>query len=156
MQNKTNLRVNPLATKKCAIGENLRNALFAENYLKAAIIYRATVSTGEEEKTYIGATEQTFKKRFLKHKDSILKESLKSATSLSKYVWELKKKGSSFSIKWSIVKKCALYRCGTRRCDVCLSEKLSILLENKTNSIKKHFELIKKCRHNNKDKLSSV
>ena len=40
----------------------------AGNYLKAAIIYRATVSTDEEEKTYIGVTEQTFKKRFPKHK----------------------------------------------------------------------------------------
>ena len=43
-----------------------------------------------------------------------------------------------------------------KRFDVCLSEKLSILLENKANSINKHSELMQKCSHSNKYKLSNV
>ena len=124
--------------------------------LKSAIIYKATVSGEEEEKTYIGGTEQTFKKRFPKHKDSIEKEKYKSATSLSKYVWDLKNRGSNFSIKWDIVKESTPYQCGTRKCDICLSEKMFILLADPKHTINKHTELMQKCRHVNKYKLSNV
>ena len=56
------------------------------NCLQSAIIYKATVSSSEAEKFYIGATEQTFKMRYPKHKEAINKKNSKAATSLSTYI----------------------------------------------------------------------
>ena len=121
--------------------------------LQSAIIYKATVSSKDEEKFYIGATEQTFKKRYPKHKEAIAQKTSKSATTLSTYIWSLKDKGEDPSIKWEIIKKCQPYACGSRRCDVCLTEKLFILSADKARCINKNTELMQKCRHSNKFKL---
>ena len=40
----------------------------------SSMIYKASVAVGDEVKVYIGATEQTFKRRYPKHKDSLQKE----------------------------------------------------------------------------------
>ena len=126
------------------------------NCLKSAIIYKATVSSQTEVKYYIGATEQTFKKRYPKHKDAIEKKSSQSATSLSSYVWSLKDKGEVPTIKWEIVKQCRPYVCGSRRCDTCLSEKLCILSSDRSECINMNTELMQKCRHSNKFKLKNI
>jgi len=97
------------------------------NCLKSALIYKATVKSKAETKHYIGATEQTFKKRYPKHKDALEKRKSKSATSLSTYVWSLRDKGEDPSIQWEIMKQSIPYACGSRRCDICLTEKLCIL-----------------------------
>ena len=73
--------------------------------LESAIIYKATVTTNQDEKFYIGATEQSFKKRYPKHKDSLAKKKLSGATSLSKYVWEKKDAKIEYTIKYEIVKQ---------------------------------------------------
>ena len=124
--------------------------------LKSAIIYRATVSSQSDVKHYIGATEQTFKRRYPKHKDALLKKDSQESTSLSAYVWSLKDKKEDPSVKWEIIKQCTPYVCGSRRCDVCLSEKLFILRSDPTNSINKNTELMQKCRHSNKFKLRNI
>ena len=123
--------------------------------LQSSVIYKATVSSENEERHYIGATEQTFKKRYPNHKDAITKKSGKTATSLSTYVWRLKDAGEIPTIKWEIMRKCRPYRCGTRKCDVCLSEKLCIL-KAETSCINANTELMQKCRHSNKFKLKAV
>ena len=125
------------------------------NCLQSAIIYKATVSSSEAEKFYIGATEQTFKKRYPKHKEAINKKNSKAATSLSTYIWSLKDKGEEPTVKWEIVKKCRPYACGSRRCDVCLTEKLCILSAG-PGCINQNTELMQKCRHSNKFKLKCV
>ena len=126
------------------------------NCLKSAVIYKATVRAEDEAKFYIGATEQTFKKRYPKHKDSIEKEKHKSSTSLSKHVWEKKKNGTDFTIKWEILKECLPYRCGTRSCNLCLTEKYLILMADPKLCINKNSDLMQKCRHSNKFKLANV
>ena len=123
--------------------------------LQSSVIYKATVSSENEERHYIGATEQTFKKRYPNHKDAITKKSAKTATSLSTYVWRLKDAGEAPTIKWKIMKKCRPYKAGTRKCDVCLSEKLCIL-KAEANCINANTELMQKCRHSNKFKLKAV
>ena len=126
------------------------------NCLQSAIIYQATVSVESETKHYIGQTEQTFKKRYPKHKEALEKEHPKKSTSLSAYVWELRNKGENPTIKWEVIKKCLPYACGTRRCDTCLSEKLCILQSDRSKCINKNTELMQKCRHSNKFKLKNA
>ena len=68
------------------------------------MIYKDTVSSKDEEKFYLGATEQTFKRRYPKHKGAINKKNSNASTSLSTYVcvWSLTDKGEDPKIKWEI------------------------------------------------------
>ena len=126
------------------------------NCLMSAMIYKATVSSSAETKHYIGATEQTFKKRYPKHKEALSRRNSKSVTTLSTYVWSLKDKGDDPIVRWEIMKRCTPYVCGSRRCDTCLTEKLCILRANRDNCINQNSELMQKCRHSNKFKLVNV
>ncbi len=120
--------------------------------LKSVIIYKATVSSEVESKFYIGATEQTFKKRYPKHKDALLKKESKESTSLSTYVLNLRDLNQDLTIKWELIRQYMPYTCCPRRCDICLSEKLCILKSVST----KNTELMQKCRHSNKFKLKNI
>ena len=42
------------------------------------------------------------------------------------------------------------YKCGTRRCDLCLTEKYVIARVNQEHQLSKRTEIISKCRHRNK------
>ena len=70
---------------------------------ESAMTYKATVSSKDVQKFYIGATEQTFKKRYPKHKEAINKKNSSASTSLSTYIWSLKDKGEDPKIKWDIM-----------------------------------------------------
>jgi hypothetical protein len=123
--------------------------------LEQCVIYKATVSSSEGEKHYIGATELTFKTRFTNHKESFTNSSKSSSTTLSKHIWNLMGRGLSYTIKWEIIRRCPPYKCGTRRCDLCLSEKYFILKANSEHCLNRNFELLQKCRHSNKFKLGN-
>ena len=60
-------------------------------------------------------------------------------TELSKYVWELKDKGEDFTIKWSVAAKASPYICGSKRCDLCLTEKLLIAKADPRTLLNKSF-----------------
>ena len=56
-----------------------------------------------------------------------LKDSRKiNSTELSKAVWKLKQSGLSPEIRWKIVQHATPYQCGSKTCNLCLSEKLQI------------------------------
>ena len=128
--------------------------------LQPAITYRATVNAGDArlEKLYTGATEPPWKERYRNHNCSFEKPYRRSESSLSKYVWKLKDDGFTPNVSWSIDTKSFPYRCGTRKCDLCLTEKLAILrnAHEKKNTLNTRSEIMNKCRHTIKFKLSSV
>ena len=43
------------------------------------------------------------------------------------YIWKLKTDNCAFNIQWSMVKRVAPYTAGSRRCNLCLEEKLLIM-----------------------------
>ena len=47
-------------------------------------------------------------------------------TELSKYLWKLKEENADYDLQWSIKAYTSPYKCGTRKCDLCLTEKLII------------------------------
>jgi hypothetical protein len=122
--------------------------------LQSAVVYEAAVTTKDALYDYIGLTEGTFKTRYSAHASSFKHEKHRTSTELSKKVWELKEDGTPYKIKWTIVKHAHPYRGGGRTCDLCLTEKLYILM-HKSESIllNKRRELISKCRHVNKFRL---
>ena len=123
--------------------------------LENCIVYKGDVDVGTSNKFYIGCTEDEFKTRYGNHKNSFIHRKVRQPTTISGYVWDLKDRGSDYNISWSILKKSFPYRCGSRRCTLCLEEKLLILQADPELVLNKRSELLRKCPHSRKHKLSS-
>ena len=111
------------------------------------VVYKATVTTDDTAKEYIGMTSNTFKERYRNHAKSFQTKKYSNETELSNYVWQLQEKNKPFNISWSIVKKATPYTGGSKRCNLCLEEKFCILKANKQNLLNKRSELVSTCRH---------
>ena len=119
-----------------------------------SVVYKARVkeeSSGEEV-SYIGSTEGPFKQRLYGHRTDLKCERNRNNTMLAQYMWKMKEKGENVSVKWEIIKRCNKYKSGSKRCDVCLSEKLEILKGRKKGEklLNRRNELMNKCRHKRK------
>ena len=74
-------------------------------------------------------------------------------TELSKYFWEMKRKGIKKPIMhWSVIDHAKQYQNGSKRCNLCLTEQCHILT-SLVDLINKRFELVLKCCHENKFQL---
>ena len=108
---------------------------------------------------YIGSTEPPFKQRYGRHTYTFRHAEIgKKETALSKYIWRLRDEGIEGEISWKIIQKAIPYKCGTRRCDVCLSEKYQIakaMRENRSNILNKKHEMVSKCLHQRKFRLGT-
>ena len=121
------------------------------------IVYKATISApGKPIKLYYGLTEKDFKKRYNNHTLSFRSADHRKDTELSKYVWTLRELGLEPRIKWEIIRRAAPYKCGSRRCDLCLSEKMVIASANPQITLNKRSELVSTCRHRAKFRCSKV
>ena len=122
-----------------------------------SVIYKCEVTAPNHgKKSYIGLTEREFKQRFSSHKSSINNVKYKNSTTLSTYVWSLKEKDITPTLKWSILKRVKSYSNTSKTCRLCLQEKLEILrFENKEELLNKRSEIISKCRHMNKFMLAN-
>ena len=125
---------------------------------RANVVYKATVITDNEEadKEYIGISATEFKLRYANHKQSFDHAAKRDATSLSQHVWRLKESNTPYSIKWCILARCKPYACGTKFCNLCITEKYEILLSNPETTLNKKTEIIGKCRHRAKFKLKNI
>ena len=123
-----------------------------------SIIYKAIVSTDEQDFEYIGSTEKSFKSRYYNHTKSFRNEKYQNETKLSSCIWDLKENDKNYVLKWKILYKCRPYKCGSRKCDLCLSEKYLIMKHlNIPNSklLNSRNEIMNKCRHSNKYKIDN-
>ena len=118
--------------------------------LTSNVIYNAQVTTNNATKNYIGLTEGTFKQRFSQHKATFKHRKYTNSTELSKYIWKLRDNNQYFNIKWTIISRARPYSNISKRCDLCLTEKLMIITANPGRILNKRSELISKCRHENK------
>lgn len=128
--------------------------------LSKSIVYKATVKAKDTPtKYYIGITEPTFKSRWSNHDTSFKRENYKHATELSSYIWKLKDDGLSddnIRVSWSIEQHSSEYKCGTRRCDLCLSEKVAIAMADRSSLLNSRTEVVSKCRHRTKFQYDRV
>ena len=104
---------------------------------------------------YYGSTEREFKKRCSEHK-SAFRDINRPQTALSSYVWKLKGKKIPYHVNWSIKSKGHSFSSGGRACDLCLTEKLTILTADQSTMLNKRDELLETCRHRRKHLLISV
>ncbi len=127
------------------------------NCLTECVVYKATVSASQTpDRHYYGLTEGPFKTRFNAHSRSFRAESCRKETELSKYIWDLKDQNKAYEIKWKIEQRASPYKCGTRRCDVCLSEKMVIAMADPTTMLNKRAEIVSTCRHRAKFRYEQV
>ena len=96
-----------------------------------------------------GMTATTFKERYRNYKTSINNKHYATETELSKYVWKQKNSGKTVNIKWSILRHATPRKPGTRRCNLCPTEKLCILRADQEKTLNKRTELFSKCCHRN-------
>ena len=123
--------------------------------LARGVVYEAsvTVEGGGPAKRYIGSTATTFKERYTNHKASLKHESKQHHTELSKFTWQLKRTGTAHQVKWRILRRAKEYSINSKRCDLCLTEKLMIATANKATLLNKRSEIASKCRHRLKHQL---
>ena len=117
------------------------------------IIYKCTVlSLDKPNKLYLGTAQGDFKKRFYNHRKSFNNEGSANDTTLSKYIWELKEtSNSSPTLVWSIAKRLPSYFNISKKCLLCLHEKLKIFhYPQPEELLNKRSELISNCHHANK------
>ena len=127
------------------------------NCLTSSVVYNANVATESDPigKNYIGLTEGTFKQRYTQHKLSFRNRNYSNSTELSKHIWTLKDSNTNFTINWSILATAPAYSNKSKRCHLCLTEKLYLIRAKKPSLLNKRTELISKCRHENKFYLTN-
>ena len=139
-----------------ATGRNSANFPLNGECREKAVIYKASITSDGSSKHYIGCSETEFKTRYYNHTHSFRYREKRNPTELSKAFWNAKDSGHEPIIKWSITDRATAYQPGSRSCNLCLTEKLAILLADKRTALNKRSELTGKCRHKNKYKLKNV
>ena len=119
------------------------------------MVYKATIETALCAKEYYGACETTFKARFANHKYSVTNPSKQSST-LSEYQRKCNEEKIPYTLKWEIHKRAKAYKNGARSCNLCDTEKYTILMANRDRALNRRDELVTKCRHENKFYLKDV
>ena len=97
-----------------------------------------------------------FKERCRNHNKAFNNERYRTDTELSKEVWAVKNKNVTPKISWSIFGRFPPYNLESMRCYLCLNEKLEIAIHKEDNLLNRRCEVISKCRHQNKYKLSNL
>ena len=115
--------------------------------LVPSLVYKATVSSVDGVKSYIGQAASTFKLRYNNHMNSFTNPAKKRSTALSSYVWKLDGRGVDYTIGWSIECEPKPYTGGGRNCDLCLMEKTFIARNLARESLNRRTEIMGKCRH---------
>ena len=122
-------------------------------------VYKATIITGntQDTKHYIGMTSNTFKERYRNHIISFTHKKYSNETELSKHVWTLKQNKTDFTIKLSMIKKCISYTGGTKRCNLCFDEKITILKEKYNNCLlNKRSEIVSACQQKSRFQVNNL
>ena len=103
-------------------------------------MYNASVDRLDtnETKDYYGTCEKNFKERFNNHTASFRNKSKEKSTEFQ------------HNLEWCIASKARPYVCGSRKCDLCLTEKLTIIKADPESLLNTRDELVFKCRHMNK------
>ena len=68
----------------------------------------------------------------------------RNSTTLSTYVWSLKDSTVGYTMKWSIHRRAAAYSNISKKCNMCLAEKLAIIDADKSKSL---YHRRRYCRH---------
>ena len=135
-------------TIQCPVGGNCQTK---------GVVYQAIVkqTVSGQEDSYVGLADTTFKLRFNSHSNSFRHSKNRHETALSNHIWDLKLKHIDFELSWRIVSKARSYSPTNKICNLCNREIYFILFKPNMATLNKRNELMSKCRHRAKFKLSN-
>ena len=113
------------------------------------VVYSAKVtenSSGQSE-TYTGLTSRTFMTRRKEHLRDFEDPDSRVSSKLSGHIWDLKDKGLSYTLNWSILDRAPPFNTTKRKCMLCLTEKYHIMYDREHSSLNKRSEVFNTCRH---------
>ena len=123
-----------------------------ENCQINSVVYKCDVTRPLPKKVYLGLAEGEWKSCFCNLKLSFKNKRYPNKTTLSSYMWHLKSVSSETRyIKWSVLRCDPPYSNISKKCLLCLYEKLEIVTyQNQKELLNKRSKLLCKCRHANK------
>ena len=118
----------------------------------SSLIYQASVTQHDNNKdeSYIELTDNTFKASYNGHTNSSQNEIYRNVIALSNYIWTLKDKKISYSIKWRIMDRGRAYQPSGKNCGLCDLEKFYIIFKPELASLNQRNEVATSCRHRKK------
>ena len=122
------------------------------------LVYQAKVEredTGKTE-TYTRLTGGTFKSRFNKHMSDFRNQKYETATTLSKYIWELRKENVPYTVTWKKLANARVFNPVNKSCQLCLREKYLIVFNPEGATLNRRSELFNTCRHRLRDLLANL
>ena len=109
-----------------------QNCPFGGKCLEGVLYYNwATVTQVPDGKKeiYTGVTGRIFKKRLYEHNADMMKGETRTKSTLSSHIYNLKNSGLNFEVSWEIKERSSAYNSTTKKCRICLKEKLHILYQ---------------------------
>ena len=88
--------------------------------------------------------------KFNGHTNSFRHSNYRNSTALSNYIWMLKDKKISYSVKWKIIDRGRAYKPSGKNCSLCDLEKFHIIFKPELASLNQRNELATSCRHRRK------
>ena len=143
-----------LLVEELAIASIHHNVRYSKGVSAITSYTKQTLGENSETKVYYGICETTFKLRYANHKKSFSHRNRKSDTELSNEFWRIKDNKHNANITWEILGRHQAYNTSSKRCSLCLNEKLKIVL-HRDNMLNRRTEILNKCRHKNKYALIS-
>ena len=125
-------------------------------FLHKCIVYQANVVTNNECKEYFETAEGEFKLSCNNHTMSFRDKKRVNNTELSKYLWKSKEENADDNLQWSIKLYESPCKCGARKFDLCLTEKIITARSDPKKLLYRRKELVSKCRHRNRFLLSDI
>ena len=108
----------------------------------------ATVEAETNTSSYVGMNGNSFKTRYYNHIKSLKNKCYKNKTELSKYIWKLREKEVEHTITWKNLRQSSTCQRPSGLCNLCLKEKLEILLSQAKPSKQFNGRLeVSTCRH---------
>ena len=126
---------------------NKNNCPVSNKCLTTNIVYKATVTSSNEVKCYVGSSGLSFKDRYTKHKHSFSHRDKRNVTVLANYIWKLKDNNTDFTLKWEILSRTKNKYNERNGCKLCNMEKIEISNLNSNESLNARTELQSGCIH---------
>jgi hypothetical protein len=111
------------------------------------LVYHAVVKDANHTvRNYTGLSSTTFKQRLGVHTQTFNDQTV-SQTSLSKHIWDLKKKNIEYTLSWRLVDRAKPFSPVTGTCALCTREKFYIMFRPSQADLNGRNEMYNNCRH---------
>ena len=129
------------------------------NCLDKNVLYEGIITCdlpNYKPKRYKGICSTTWKERFANHNKAFNNIRYQTDSELALEVWKIKQKNNQFNIKWRKVRNFPSYNPESKKCFLCMNEKLEIARHEGDDLLNKRNEIISRCLHRSRFKLKRL